>query len=83
MCADDELRPYLFLFIHITGKLFHLVMAISIIFNRPFQNGIYCLDITRTSQEWTLCLPGPSHVNRSIGLNRCADWSLYQVGGIV
>jgi hypothetical protein len=23
VCADDELRPYFSLFIHITGKLFH------------------------------------------------------------
>ena len=26
MCADDELHPYLFLFIHIKGKLFHIVL---------------------------------------------------------
>ena len=26
MCADDELHPYLFLFIHIMGKLFHIAL---------------------------------------------------------
>src|SRR5258708_26509613 len=26
VCADDELCPYLFLFIHITGKLFHIAL---------------------------------------------------------
>jgi hypothetical protein len=27
MCADDELHPYLFLFLHLTGKLFHLALS--------------------------------------------------------
>src|SRR5258706_6663763 len=27
MRADDELHPYLFLFIHITGKLFHIALT--------------------------------------------------------
>jgi hypothetical protein len=26
MCADDELHPYHFLFIHRTGKLFHIAL---------------------------------------------------------
>jgi hypothetical protein len=26
MCADDELHPYLFLFIHIKGKPFHIAL---------------------------------------------------------
>jgi hypothetical protein len=26
MCADDELHRYLFLFIHLTGKVFHIVL---------------------------------------------------------
>ena len=33
MCADDELHPYLFLFIHITGKLFHIALY-PLIFER-------------------------------------------------
>jgi hypothetical protein len=31
MCADDELHPYLFLFIHITGKLFHIALYLLIL----------------------------------------------------
>ena len=27
MCANDELHPCLFLFIHITGKLFHIALS--------------------------------------------------------
>jgi hypothetical protein len=26
MCAEDELHPYLFLFSHRTGKLFHIAL---------------------------------------------------------
>ena len=26
MCADDEFHPYLFLFIHLTGKLFPIAL---------------------------------------------------------
>ncbi len=36
MCADDELHPYLFLFIHLTGKLFHIALY-PLIFERISQ----------------------------------------------
>jgi hypothetical protein len=42
--------------IHRHAPLPHLVIPISIIYDRPLQDTVYCMDITLTSQMWTAYL---------------------------